>query len=103
MPLTGETGGGVQKEVRWENTLEPALAGERILISDQENHPFLKMTKTALNKYPNISKRGDPSADVLDALVWAHFHAFLQYGDPIRRRLKKVPEPNPYWSLAGMK
>ena len=103
MPLIGETGGGVQKEVRWENTLEPALAGERILISDQENHPFLKSLITALNSYPNISKRGDPSADILDAMVWGHFHAFLAYGDPVRRRKKAEPQPNPFYQLVGLK
>ena len=103
IPLVGETGGGVQKEVRWENTLEPALAGERILISDQDNHPFLKSLVLALNLYPNVSKRGDPSADILDAMVWAHFHAFLAYGDPVRRRKKKDPIANPYWALAEMK
>ena len=102
MPLLGETGGGVPKEVRWENNLEPMLAGERILISDQD-HPFLKSLVLALKSYPNVSKRGDPSADILDAMVWAHYHAFLTYGDPVRRRQKKEPTPNPYYSLSQMK
>ena len=103
-PLLGETGGGVAKEVRWENTLEPALAGERILISDIKHHPFIDELIIALNVYPNIPKRGDRAADILDSMVWAHFHAFMEYGDPVRR-LKKKKDTGPKWweSLATMK
>jgi hypothetical protein len=102
-PLIGESGGGVAKEVRWEGTLEPALAGERILISDVKNHPFIDELIIALNLYPNIPKRGDRAADILDSMVWAHFHAFMEYGDPVRR-VKKKKDTGPKWwqSLASM-
>jgi hypothetical protein len=103
MPIIAEPAGGIPKEVRWETGLESGLANERILISDKDGHPFLMQLVRALNAYPNISKRGDMAADILDSLVWAHWHAFLEYGDPIRRRKKKDPTPNPYFQLAEMK
>ena len=102
MPLLGEPTGGIAKEVRWEATLEPALAGERILIHDNKTHPYLDKVIKALSMYPNIQKRGDWAADILDSMVWAHYHAFLNYGDPIRRRLTKVKEPNPWLKIARM-
>lgn len=101
MPVLGENTGGVAKEVRWEYSLEPSLANERILISDREHHPFLTQVLRALNIYPNIGKRGDMAADILDSMVWAHYHAFMEYGDPVRRRkAQKKDNPNPYMQLA---
>ena len=102
LPLVGESGGGVAKEVRWEGTLEPNLAGERILISPKKHHPFLDELIVALNLYPNIPKRGDRAADILDSMVWAHYHAFLDYGDPVRRVKRSGPkEPNPYFGFGS--
>ncbi|KKL69760.1 hypothetical protein LCGC14_2111680, partial [marine sediment metagenome] len=102
LPLVGESGGGIAKEVRWEATLEPNLAGERILISPKKHHPFLDELIVALNLYPNIPKRGDRAADILDSMVWAHYHAFLDYGDPVRRVKRNKPkEPNPYFGFGN--
>ena len=101
MPLIGEKGGGVKKEIRWERTLQPNLANERILISDQQGHPFLEDLILALNMYPNISSRGDRAADILDAMVWAHYHAFMSYGDPVRKMLALPEEDNPYFAFGG--
>jgi hypothetical protein len=103
MRIIAEPTGGVPKEVRWETGLESGLANERILISDKEGHPFLMQLVRSLNAYPNISKRGDMAADILDSMVWAHYFQFLEYGDLVRRRRKKEPTPNPYFQLAEMK
>ena len=102
VPFIAEKGGGVPKEVRWERMLAPHFGMRRILISDQKEHPFLDSVRLALGTYPNINKRGDWAADVLDSLVWAHYHAFMETGDPIRRRKKGERKPNPWLQLAKL-
>ena len=103
VPIIGEKGGGVHKEVRWERMLAPYLGSKKILVSDKE-HPFLDKVRQALKQYPRIGKRGDWAADLLDALVWAHYHAFMETGDPLRRRrLKKEKKPNPFYAFSEMK
>ena len=102
IPIIAEKGGGVPKEVRWERMLAPHFGLKRILVSDQKEHPFLDSVRLALNTYPNIGKRGDWAADVLDSLVWAHFHAFLETGDPIRRRRRGEKKENPWKALSKM-
>src|SRR3990167_5250350 len=102
IPVVGEKGGGVPKEVRWERMLAPHFGMRRILVSDQKEHPFLDSVRLALNTYPNIGRRGDWVADVFDSLVWAHFYAFLEAGDPVRRRPSREKKGNPFLSLAKM-
>ena len=103
IPVVGEKGGGVAKEVRWERMLAPYLGMRRILLSDAKNIPFLDSVRTALGIYPNINKRGDWAADVFDSLVWAHYHAFMQTGDPVRVRKQGPPKENPWKKLSKMK
>ena len=100
--IVGEKGDGIPKEVRWERMLAPNFGRGRILISNKPSHPFLDRVRQALRAYPRISKRGDWSADILDALVWAHYYAFHETGDPLRRRQKKVSKPNPWLELAKL-
>lgn len=102
LPVIGEKGGGVPKEVRWERMLAPYLGTRRILISDDTDNPFLVSLRTALSSYPNIAKRGDWAADILDSMVWAHFYSFLETGDPVRRRKPRERKPNPWTKLARM-
>ena len=103
IPIISEKGGGVKKEVRWERMLAPYFGSKKILVSDKE-HPFLDKVRQALKQYPRIGTRGDWAADLLDALVWAHYHAFMETGDPLRRRkLKKDKKPNPFYAFAEMK
>jgi len=85
IPMLGEPPGSQQKERRWETDLEPALAGERLMISDNEDNIFLLETRHALRRYPNIGKRGDKAADILDALYWLIYHAIVAHADPVRR------------------
>jgi len=102
LPIVPEKGGGVPKEVRWERMLAPRFGNRSILVSDQKDHPFLDNVRTALNTYPNIGKRGDWAADIFDSMVWAHYYAFMQTGDPIRKRRRGEPKENPWKALAKM-
>jgi hypothetical protein len=102
MKIIGEKGGGVAKEVRWERMLAPQLGRKKILVSDKD-HPFLDRVRTTLKQYPRIAKRGDWAADVMDSLVWAHYHAFLETGDPLRRRsLILEEEDNPFFAFGNV-
>ena len=96
-------GDGVPKEVRWERMIAPNFGRSRALVSNKPNHPFLERLRQALLTYPRIRKRGDWAADIFDAMVWALFYAFYETGDPIRRRKKAEPNPNPFYAIAGMK
>ena len=101
MRIIGEKGGGVAKEVRWERMLAPQMGRKKILVSNKD-HPFLDRVRQALKQYPNIGKRGDWAADIMDALVWTHFYAFHETGDPLRRGpQRQEPEPNPYFAFGN--
>ena len=101
MRIIGEKGGGVSKEVRWERMLAPQMGRKKILVSDEET-PFLDKVRQALKQYPRIAKRGDWAADIFDSLVWAHFYAFLETGDPLRRGPTTQPEEdNPFYAFGN--
>ena len=101
MRIIGEKGGGVAKEVRWERMLAPQMGRKKILVSNEENH-FLDKVRQALKQYPRIGKRGDWAADILDSLIWAHYYAFLETGDPLRRG-PTLPEDenNPFYAFGN--
>lgn len=101
MNIIGENFSGIPKDVRWERALAPNLGKKRILISDKQ-HPFLDQVRIALSQYPNIGKRGDPNADILDAMVCAHWHAFQEGPDPIRRKKRGEKKENPWLKLSKM-
>ncbi len=94
--------GGEAKRARWEADLQPALANERILISNDPNIPFLQEVRNGLRSYPHIKERGDKYADILDAIYYANYYTFFAYNDPVRRRKSRgSKEPNPYFAFGN--
>jgi hypothetical protein len=97
MPIWGVTPGSESKERRWEMNLEPMFAGERVVLLDKEyvtdtgQAIFLSDVERALKRYPDIRKRGDKAADILDAIYYAVYHALIAFADPVRQ-IKKRPE-----------
>lgn len=102
MSIWGITPGSESKERRWEMNLEPMLAGERLVILDQQHvmDPqqviFLAEVEKALKRYPDIRKRGDKAADILDAIYYAIYHALIAFADPVRQLQKGPKKPNPF-------
>ena len=102
MPIWGVTPGSESKERRWEMNLEPMLASERLLIldkdhiTDQRQAIFLSEVERALNRYPDIRKRGDKAADILDSIYYAVYYALIAVGDPVRYVPDKKKGKNPF-------
>ena len=102
MPVWGITPGSESKERRWEMNLEPMFAGERIVILDKDcvtDHQqaiFLAEVEKALKRYPDIRKRGDKAADILDAIYYAVYHALVAFADPVRQLPKENKKKNPF-------
>ena len=102
MPIWGVTPGSESKERRWEMNLEPMFAGERVVVldkdyvTDQRQAIFLAEVEKALKRYPDIRKRGDKAADILDAIYYAIYHALLAFADPVRHIKKKKKPKNPF-------
>jgi hypothetical protein len=86
--------GGIKKEIRWLDFLQPMLANGSLRIATGTSY-FLMMLKEVLNAYPNIS-RGHPGKDALDAVFWAMRPDLLG-------QIKKAPiitkKRNPFFSL----
>jgi len=102
MPIWGITPGSESKERRWEMNLEPMFAHERVTLLDKEQITdtnqaiFLAEVERALTRYPDIRKRGDKAADILDAIYYAIYHALIAFADPVRHIQPTSKKKNPY-------
>jgi len=102
MPIWGVTPGSESKERRWEMNLEPMFAGERVVlldkdhVGDQQQAIFLAEVEKVLKRYPDIRKRGDKAADILDAIYYAIYHALISFADPVRQLGQRSKKKNPF-------
>ncbi len=102
IPIMGITPGSESKERRWEMNLEPMFAAQRIMVLDKDHitdlrqATFLAEVEQALNRYPDIRKRGDKAADILDAIYYAVYHALVAFADPVRQLPKEKKKKNPF-------
>jgi hypothetical protein len=87
--------GGIKKEIRWLDFLQPMLANGKLRIATGNSY-FLMMLKEILNSYPNIS-RGHPGKDALDAVFWAMRPDLL--GNIKKPPIMRARKRNPFFSL----
>ncbi len=67
--LTPMKTGGIKKEIRWLDHLQPKLGNGSLRVSTGDSY-FLQMLRELLTYYPNVS-RGHPGRDAMDAVFWA--------------------------------
>ena len=98
--IVEEKTGGVNKEKRLVNGLEPLLRSGRLKISTADTK-FLNSLREFLNTYPNVS-RNSPGWDAADSVYWGIFHEMQAPPESSRRRRSFAEKPvsNPYYLLA---
>ena len=96
--LTGVKTGGIKKEMRWEDFLQPLFADYSLRVATGESY-FLRMLRELLEYYPNVG-RGHPGRDAMDAVFWAmRFKLMKRKGNLIMKQKKG----NPFATLARAK
>ena len=96
--LTGVKTGGIKKEMRWEDFLQPMFADGKLRIASGDSY-FLKMLRELLEYYPNVG-RAHPGRDAMDAVFWAMRYEFAKRKSPFVMKQKKG---NPFYTLAKAK